>query len=90
MNHYNQIKKQVDELNTGAISAMKKIGKHNTDVQRMVLDSEQRQRSTQLKVAIPEERHDSDEEYDKADESESIRVGGKKGQQRMSDEPLET
>ena len=40
MTHYDQVKIQVDELNKGALNAMKRIGKHNTDVARMVLDSE--------------------------------------------------
>ena len=40
MTHYDQVKNQVNELNKGALTAMKKIGKHNTDVARMVLDSE--------------------------------------------------
>ena len=40
INHYDQLKNQVDELNKGALNAMKRIGKHNPDVARMVLDSE--------------------------------------------------
>ena len=39
---------------------------------------------------VEEDKEDDDHGYDKADESESIRIGGKKGQERMSDEPLET
>ena len=37
--HYDLVKAQVDELNKGAMNAMKKIGRHNTDVARMVMDS---------------------------------------------------
>ena len=40
INHYDLLKKEVDELNKGALSAMKRIGKHNPDAARMVLDSE--------------------------------------------------
>lgn len=58
---------------------MKRIGKHNPDVARMVLDSEQRSRATTTKVAIIEEDRE-DEGFDKGDESESIHIGGKKGQ----------
>ena len=72
---------------------MKKVGRHNTDVARMVMDSEQRQRNTSMKVAVIEEEREDDTRvsgFDAGDESESIRVGGKKGQQRISDEPLES
>ena len=85
INHYDQLKNQVDELNKGALNAMKRIGKHNPDVARMVLDSEQRSRAHGMKVAIPEE--DREEEGETA--SASIHVGGARGQQRLSDEPLE-
>ena len=64
---------------------MKRIGKHNPDVARMVLDSEQRSRAHGTKVAIVEE--DREDEGETA--SASIHVGGARGQQRLSDEPLE-
>ena len=85
ISHYDQLKSQVDDLNKGAISAMKRIGKHNPDVARMVLDSEQRSRAHGTKVAILEE--DREDEGETA--SASIHVGGARGQQRLSDEPLE-
>ena len=58
---------------------MKRIGRHNPDVARMVLDSEQRSRATTTKVAILEEEEEN-EGFDKGNESESIHIGGKKGQ----------
>ena len=86
ISHYDQLKSQVDDLNQGAISAMKRIGKHNPDVARMVLDSEQRSRAHGTKVAILEE--DREDEGETA--SASIHVGGARGQQRLSDMPLES
>ena len=55
---------------------MKSIGKHNPDVARMVLDSEQRSRANGTKVAIIEE--DREDEGEAA--SASIHVGGARGQ----------
>ena len=41
-------------------------------------------------MAILEEGpEDEDAGFDKGNESESIRIGGKKGQERISNEPLE-
>ena len=60
MSHYDQVKAQVDELNKGAITAMKRIGKHNPDVARMVLDSESEARATSTKVAIIEEAREDE------------------------------
>ena len=39
---------------------------------------------------MEEEKEEEDAAFDKGDESESIHIGGKKGQQRLSDEPLES
>ena len=61
------MKAQVDELNKGAISAMKRIGRHNTDVARMCLDSEQRARATGTKVAILEEEEEDGAGFDESE-----------------------
>lgn len=49
-------------MNKEAGSALDSISKHNDDVKRMLLESEQASRKLQTKVAIPEEDSDDSDE----------------------------
>ena len=60
---YTNIKGEVENMNKDALDALRSIGQHNDDVQRMILESEKGRRKLGTKVAIPEENeNDEDEE----------------------------
>ena len=58
---YTGISRQVDEMNKDATSALGKISKHNDDVKRMLVESEQISRKLATKVVIHEEDSEEDE-----------------------------
>ena len=62
---YTDLKSEVEELNSGADVALKSVSRHDDDISRMLLDSQQRARERSTKVAILEE-DEEDEEF-KAD-----------------------
>ena len=59
---YSGIRNQVEDMNKEAGSALDSISRHNDDVKRMLLESEQASRKLQTKIAIPEEDSDDSDE----------------------------
>ena len=64
---YTNIKSEVETMNKDASDALTNVSRHNDDIQRMLLQSEQSRRKLETKVAIPEaqDEEDDDDDYSK-------------------------
>mmetsp|Transcript_28578 Transcript_28578/g.35367 ORF Transcript_28578/g.35367 Transcript_28578/m.35367 type:complete len:209 (+) Transcript_28578:1378-2004(+) len=71
---YTGIKQQVEDMNKEATSALSKISTHNSDVKRMLLESEQASRKLATKVVI----HEEDSEDDAAEKQDHIHLGAER------------
>ena len=67
-------------MNKDASAALKRIGKHSDEVNRMLMQSEQNMRALEMKVAIAEADDEEEEEIkkrnDSSDDEKGFRVGG--------------
>lgn len=59
---YTNIRGEVELMNKNASDALSHVSRHNSDVQRMLLESEQSRRRNGTKVAIIEENNEEDDD----------------------------
>lgn len=69
---YTNIRGEVEEMNNTGFDALSNISKHNSDLQRHLLESEKSKRRLGTKVAIIEENNEDDDDATAYQESQGI------------------